>query len=91
MRVVPAENPSPKTYAEASIQVLANGDAAFGKAHFPWSGGHLKDQLAQGNRMVISHDSFVLNAEDGIEVITPDKSLITIIGIYFLDESPVNQ
>ena len=41
--------------------------------------------------MIILHDSFVLNAEDGTEVIPPDKSLITIIGIYFLDESPVNQ
>ena len=27
--------------------------------------------------MVILHDSFVLNAEDGIEIITPDKSFVT--------------
>ena len=68
MRVVPTENPGPKTYGEASIQVLANGDAVFGGAHFSLSRGHLKGQLAQGNRIVILHDSFVLNAEDGIEV-----------------------
>ena len=32
--------------------------------------------------MVILHDSFVLNAEDGIEVITPDKSFANITGQF---------
>jgi len=56
------------TNAQRAVQMFVNGDATSRQCDAKPSGGNLKNAIGKLDRIVSSHDSFMLDGEDTIQI-----------------------